>query len=319
MYHLSHRRWNSIQQQLQGRGRLLCIVFCMALLSGCSIRQIAINSLGNALAEGSSVYATDNDIELVGAAIPFGLKTLEGLIAAAPENQNLLLAAASGFTQYSYVYVQVPALELAESDPALAREQRLRAKNLYLRARGYGLRTLEVAQPGFERTLYKNPAAALAPFRKQHVPALYWTLLAWTAAISVDKQDMEMVADLHLIEPLIQRCLELDPDYKEGALHEFMISFDGARSGAQGGSSTRARLHFQRAIELSGGHRMAPLVALADSVAVREQNPVEFQALLEQVLAFDTNQVPRHRLANTVAQQRARSLLARRDALFLED
>ena len=46
-----------------------------------------------------------NDIELVGDALPFSLKTVEGLLAEVPEHKGLLLTAASGFTQYSYVYV----------------------------------------------------------------------------------------------------------------------------------------------------------------------------------------------------------------------
>ncbi len=51
------------------------------MLSGCSAMQrVAVNRLGDALAEGSSVYATDDDPDLVGAALPFGLKTIESLL-----------------------------------------------------------------------------------------------------------------------------------------------------------------------------------------------------------------------------------------------
>ena len=72
---------------------------CILCLQGCSIKQVAISRLGDTLAEGSSVYASDDDIELVGDALPFTLKTVEGLLVEVPEHKGLLLTAASGFTQ----------------------------------------------------------------------------------------------------------------------------------------------------------------------------------------------------------------------------
>ena len=70
--------------------------------SGCSIRQMAINRLADALAGGGDVYTSDNDPELVGDALPFALKTIETLLAEAPEHQGLLLSACESYNQYSY-------------------------------------------------------------------------------------------------------------------------------------------------------------------------------------------------------------------------
>jgi len=58
-------------------------------LPACSIKKLAVNSLGNALAEGGSSYASDDDPELVREAVPFGLKTVGGLVerSAAPKQQ----------------------------------------------------------------------------------------------------------------------------------------------------------------------------------------------------------------------------------------
>jgi hypothetical protein len=106
------------------------ILGCFLCLYGCSIKQVAISKLGDSLAESGSVYASDDDIELVGAALPFSLKTIEGLLAEVPEHKGLLLTAASGFTQYSYVYVELEALELEPTDPLRSAELKLRAKKL---------------------------------------------------------------------------------------------------------------------------------------------------------------------------------------------
>ena len=63
----------------------------LVLLCGCSIKRVAINKLGNALASGGSTFTSDDDPELVEAAIPFGLKTYESLLAESPKHTGLLL------------------------------------------------------------------------------------------------------------------------------------------------------------------------------------------------------------------------------------
>ena len=81
--------------------RTLLALLALAL-PACSVKSLAVNSLGNALAEGTSTWAKDEDSELVGEAIPFGLKTIESLLEEAPRHRGLLFSAASGFTQYAY-------------------------------------------------------------------------------------------------------------------------------------------------------------------------------------------------------------------------
>ena len=292
---------------------------CFLLMQGCAVKQLAISKLGDTLAESGSVYASDNDIELIGEALPFSLKTIEGLLAEVPEHEGLLLTAASGFTQYSYVYVDYEAFEIEQTQPQKAQELRQRATKLYLRGRSYALRAIELKQENFIAGLRQNPDTTLSVFSKQDIPVLYWLAMSWAAAIAMDKSDMEMVADLNLIEPIILKCLELDEGYDGGALHAFLISYDGGRSTLQGGGVEKARLHFERAEELSGDSRVGPLVSLAESVSVSEQNRSEFEQLLNRVLDFDVDVHLQTRLANLVAQRRARLLLSRTDDLFLED
>lgn len=292
---------------------------CFLCLQGCSIKQVAISKLGDTLAEGGSVYASDDDIELVGDALPFSLKTVEGLLAEVPEHKGLLLTAASGFTQYSYVYVDLKAMELEPMNPDRSLELRLRAKKLYLRGRAYALRAVELTDKSFVDGLRQNPKKTLSVFSKENVPELYWFSLSWAAAIAADKSDMDMVADLNLIEPIMRRCLELDERFEQGALHEFMISYQGGRSPLQGGGPDLAREHYARAIELSGNTRIGSRVSLAESVSVGEQNRDEFELLLKQALDFNVDSYLPHRLANLVAQKRARLLMARSNHLFLEE
>jgi predicted anti-sigma-YlaC factor YlaD len=303
----------------QTRFRATAWLLFLLLLSGCSIKQIAVNRIGDALASGGSSYATDDDIDLVGDALPFTLKTVESLLQQAPRHKGLLLTAASGFTQYSYAWVDLEALALETSDPHAARQQRLRAKRLYLRGRDYALRAIELAHPDFLVNLRNHAAATLRELDARQVPELYWFSVAWAGAIAADPSDMGLVADLNLIGPLVNRCLELDEAFGGGALHTFMISYMGARSVLQGGGPDAARMHYERALEFANGSDISPQVVFAETVLVREQRRAAFESLLTGALALDADEYPANRLANLIRQKRARLLLAHADDLFLED
>jgi predicted anti-sigma-YlaC factor YlaD len=97
-----------------------------------------------------------------------------------------------------------------------------------------------------------------------------------------------------------------------------MITFEGSRSDTMGGSTARARQHFDRALELSEGKRAAPLVALAETVSVRSQDRAEFESLLQRALSIDPDARPEWRLANLIMQRRAKWLLERADLLFAD-
>src|SRR5215831_10033519 len=96
---------------------LLLIALGLAVAtSGCSIKRFAVNQVGNALAGGGTTFASDDDPELVKAAVPFSLKFMESLLAESPRHKGLLEAAASGFTEYAYAFVQEDAEETEPKD-----------------------------------------------------------------------------------------------------------------------------------------------------------------------------------------------------------
>jgi len=68
---------------------------------------------------------------------------------------------------------------------------------------------------------------------------------------------------------------------------------------------------------LAEGKSAAPLVALAEAVAVKTQDVKEFESLLNRALAIDPDGNADMRLLNLVMQRRARWLLSRKTELFL--
>jgi len=300
--------------------QLATIVLIAAVASGCSIKKIAVNRLGDALAGTGTTFEGDDDPDLIGDALPFALKLMESLLAESPRHAGLLLATASGFTEYSYTFVGQRAERAFTENVEESNVLRARARRLYLRAHGYGMRALEVRYSGFGAALEKDPAAALARVRKRDVALLYWTAAAHGLAISASKEDPEMIAQLPVVEAFIRRAMTLDEAWNEGALPEFLINIEAARSGVK---ATELQAHVQsyydQALRLSGGRRASLFVSYAENASIPAQNRAQFQEMLGRALSIDPDRRPEMRLATLISQRRARWLLGRADDLFLAE
>lgn len=296
------------------------LVIGAGLLGSCSIKQVAVESVADALSsDNAGTFASDDDPELVGDALPFALKTMESLLEATPRHKKLLVATSSGFVQYAHAYVVRPAATIESTDMSLAREQRSRAKRLFIRARNYGLRALDLDYPSVSDSLLKNRLSLVSKFQKKDVPAIYWTAVAWGSAISMAKNDMALVGNFPVVEAMMARALQLDESWGKGAIHEFYIILSSGKSESQGGGVAAAEQHFKRAMELNGGHSVSPMVYLAESVCVQQQDRARFKTLLKEVLKFDVNLYPENRLSNILAQRKARLLISNIDNLFFSN
>jgi predicted anti-sigma-YlaC factor YlaD len=286
---------------------------------GCSFRGLAVDTIGDMLSGGGSVFAEEDDLELVGEALPFSLKLTDSLLRETPEHRGLLRSAAQGYVLYAYAYVQFPAEQAALEDLDRARHLRARAAKLYLRAFDYALRGLEVHHPGLGEAMRQDPAVALqgiAGDETDEVPFLYWAASALGLAISMGKNDPAMLARLGEVEAMVQRALELDETYGEGALHEFALIL--AAASPRLFDRAAIERHYRRALDLSAGTRASPYVAYAVAAALRDQDRRAFEALMQKALAVEPGAVEEQRLQNTIAQRRARWLLGRTDELFLD-
>lgn len=288
-------------------------------LAGCSVKQFAIKEIASSLAEGSgSAFAQEADIAFAGEAIPFSLKLVESLLAAQPDNSDLLLAASSGYTQYAVGWVEQPADFIEEEDFFAAQEQYERAVKFYLRAYHYGLRGLEARHPGFGADFRSEPAAAAARLKVEDVDLAYWTAAGLGSAISLSRTNPELLAQLPAVEALAERALALQPDWNLGAIHELLITLKAAGTGDPDAIRRDVQRHYDEAVRISGGASASAHVSFAEATSIQDQNRAQFEALLNQALAIDSDRYPDNRLAILISQQRAKWLLDRVDDLFLE-
>jgi predicted anti-sigma-YlaC factor YlaD len=303
------------------RALALCIglsfLVLMASCTGIAVRAAAgIFSGGGS---GGNVFTRDDDPELVGDALPFALKTYEALLAADPKNAELSLATGTAFVGYAFAFVQTPADELPAGEVDTQLAMHARAKKLFLRAREYVLRGLEIRRPGFRATLDgQGAAAALRLARRDDIDYLYWAGAAWLAAFSADPFDFSLLVTVPRATALLEQVNAWNESYQMGAVQELFISFHGSAPPDLGGSEQKAREDFRRAVELSGGLTAGPYVALASSVSVKTQNESEFRDLLGKALAVNVDALPAQRLTNIINQRKARWMLDHADRFFLE-
>lgn len=294
---------------------LLLLLGLSPLFSGCFIKDMAVNSVADGLSGQGDTWSSDNDPELVGDAIPFSLKFMESILAATPHHVGLLTTLCKSFTEYSYAYVQSPAEYIQDADYEKSKQMKMRAKKLYVRARDYGLRGLDARHGHFSTQLATDTQGTVAKADKDDVELLYWTGVSWLAAISADKNDMDLLAERSEAEALIYRAYALDPDYDEGSIHNFLITYEASRPA---GSLEKAKEHFKRALELNKGQDASTYLNYAEAVDEKEQNRQEFEDMLQKALAVDPDKNPSLRLENLITQKRAQWLESRLDSLFVQ-
>ena len=290
-------------------------LLAFSMLSGCSIKTMAVGAMSGAFADAQDVFLTDEDPDLVGEALPFTLKTLETLLVSSPKDSELLLSACTVCTLYTYGFVVPQAWPLDDVDYQAAEAVRLRASKLYQRAWGYALRGLEGRHAGLGDHLRRDPDTAVALLTKRDVALAVWGAAALGAAIGMAPDNPELTADIALVGALLKRGLALEEDFKDGLIHELLIAYEVA---SFGGSLDKARQHYQRAMVLSRNRSCPAMVTWAESALVQQQNRKEFEQILARVRSFDGDAFPEKRLLNLLAQRRAAWLLSRVDELFLE-
>jgi hypothetical protein len=292
---------------------LLLIAAAIAATPACSFKRMGVERMADAISSTASTYSRDNDPEFVRLAAPSTLKMVEMLLDDNPTHPGLLMTACSGFTQYAYAFLQADAEAIPQA--SAAREPWARTVRMYDRARDYCLRLLDRTVPGSRAALLGGSTALLSRAVAADVPALYWTAAAWGGSISSSAVPLFRIREVGTVRALMERSLALDPKWEAGAIHEAMIALEGLPALA-GGSSKRAREHFDRAVALSDGNSAFAYLTMATSVAQPAKDRSEFERLLKSALAVDVNKRPALRLANLIAQKRAAALLARAPQLF---
>jgi hypothetical protein len=271
---------------------------------GCISSQKIVAEKAPALFRDVALSANrQSDIVLVRQGIPSYLMLIDGMLQSYPENRDLLLAGAQAYAAYASV------LDEDEQD---------RAAYLSDRAKQYALKALEMTPP-FNGALGKPLEVfqeRLKQTDKKQVPTLFWVGNIWAGWIASSNEGAAAMADLPWVEALMEKVLELDPGFYYGGPHLFKAILLSARPEQFGGNLKKAQEHFQKALDYSQGKFLMTDVYYAEYYARQTLNRDLFVSTLKRVLETSARVEPDLTLANTLAQRKAKKLLAQVDEFF---
>ena len=235
------------------------------------------------------------DPETVRSGAPAYLLLIDGLIADSPDDIKLLLVGARLYSAYAGGLV----------------EETGRRKQLTAKSKDYAARALCSQNPRLcdaERMPFERFGATLNTTQQADLEALYVLAVSWAGWIRTRSDDWNAVADLGRVEHLLQRIIDLQPEYARGRAQLYLGVLRTQIPAAMGGDPLRGRYHFERALEYSQSRDLMAKVEFARSYARLVFDKALHDRLLHEVLAADPRE-PDLTLSNTLAQRLARSMM----------
>ncbi|MGD8471657.1 MAG: TRAP transporter TatT component family protein [Desulfobacteraceae bacterium] len=283
---------------------IFSIFFTLAIATACiPNKQMTVGSAATLLEEVSNSANKQSDLRVIREGMPAYLMLIDGMVEAVPDNARLLITAAQAYASFASAFVE-------DADTEYAR-------TLYEKAKKYALQALELR--GLKNPVLKPFDAfeeALNRLGKDDVPYMFWTATCWGSWIRLNLGSMAAVAELPRVEALMKRVLVLDEQFYFGGPHLFMGIWFASRPKMAGGDLTRARHHFQKALKFSQGKFLMTQVYYADHYARKTFDKELFVSTLKNVVNAKADQIPQLTLLNTVAQKKAKELLAEADDYF---
>lgn len=286
---------------------LIVGMLIFGMLTGCSTQTFLTEKAGDLLSKDS--LSQEDDIELLMHASAYHLKISEALLKEIPHHIKLSESVSRGFTQYAFVFLMDEADRLESESIQKATLLRSRAAKMLMRAKSSGLETLKLKYAKFEQYLLLNSTNQTLRLEDNDVGLAYWVMTSWAGAISLSKDNPDIVADLPQVIKLAELAWTANPKFDQGSLASMMGTLELAKPGNH---FKKAEHFFDLGVEWRG-QQIAPLVSKAENWAVATQNKEAFQRLLQ--LAIREGQ-DKNDLTNTIMTRRAQWLLASTDNLF---
>lgn len=290
----------------------------LMLLTSCSITRMASDITAGIMVGGSPIVEQESDplvAEQSGLAL---LKTLEVFSFHNPDNDKYKTLLAKNYANYAFGFLENKLYEYEGVDPDRYNMILARTKLFYERGKNYGLDVL-TKKRSFAKALSEDQDTfekATRRIGRGKMPALFWTAFAWGGLINWSKDDPTAIISLGKVERMMARAAELNNTFFYGGPHMFYGVYYGSRPAMLGGNNEKSRENFEEALKISHGRFLFAKVLYAQFYAVQAQDRALFERLLQETLAEDPNILPEQRLGNILAQERAKTLLAKVNSLF---
>lgn len=287
----------NITRKIYQLGRVTALLVVTATLCSCS--GTLTNRFLGPITEN---LQQQTDIDLVCEGAPSYLLLLDSMLVSSPDSKSLLLAATKAYSGFSTALQECGATDI-RIDAATAKSHR------------YGLRLLAQHLPLEENGNYSQDAGEigfdenLSKLKESDVEDIFWGTFGWLSWVQSQKGSPASIADMAVIEKIMTRLLVLDETYQGGSIHLFFGTYHALKPAMFGGRPDLSKEHFERALLLSNRQSLITQTNYAQTYARSTFDQQLHDSLLNEVLAFDTQEAPEFALTNQIAKKRAKKLL----------
>lgn len=291
-------------------------LFIAILGCGCSAKKMTTRVMGQVATKGMVAVESEQDIEFARESTPSLIKTLEVLHYGDEKDRRTLTLLAKAYGTFTFGFIEEKLIALPEGSKGRAEELE-RADLFYSRGKDYGIAAL--MNDGGMRRSFKAPfpqfKRAVDRLGKKYAPALFWTAFNWANWMNLNRDDPEAVVGLPRVQAMIERVIELDPEFYYGSAHALRGVLAVSRPKMLGGDPELAKRELSEAMRIAPGYLMTK-VLYAQYYARQTNDAPLFRNTLNEVIVSDPAALEEQRLANELAQRRARMLLKQEKKLF---
>ena len=218
--------------------------------------------------------------------------------------------------EYGFGIIMEHADRLIDVDYSSALDKYKKANIIFKDARDSGISILNDRYSNFNEWIR---GGVELQFTNNDIIDLYWLAAAYGGAISSSRGDPFELIHLPKVGRILRKCIELDPEWNNGAVYSAMMSFTSTRTDiSEDLLRDSVDFYFNKAILYSDSLDAGPFLAYAESIHKTYQERKEFEDKLNYVIDMKTKSKSRYELPNLIAKNRAEWLLSKTDDYFLE-
>lgn len=264
--------------------------------SACSLKGITVSTVGNVAKGGMNVMMQDDDVVMSrSAAFPL-IRQMEVFLQSKPNDKVMLELLSQSYGQYAFGFLEEDVLLNVE-------DSKKRVSEFYLRGRNYGLLAMGYKEPPklsiFEKKIKK--------MGNKDLSKMFWLATSWAGWINYNRDDPLAFAQVPYVQALLDRIIELNRNYENGAVLALNASLLSSKPKMLGGDPDKAKIIFEESINVEPKYLMNKII-FAEHYCMVVGDKELYKTLLNEVI-FSNEKFPEQALANALAKRRAKLLI----------
>lgn len=294
----------------------LLLIFTFSFLvfssSACAPRKIATSITADVASRGMFAVESESDTFVARETVLPLIKMLEVLQQGDPNNKKFNGILAKAYGNYAFGFGEIEMMRtLADGNPGHSiSEWPNRVKGFYLKGKQSGVKALANGKKDIETVSMPDFPKYLKKFGKKDIDTLFWTAFNWGSYINMNRGDIVEVANLPRVEAMVDRVIEIDPNFNCGVAYAFKGVIIVGNPLRNGGKPETAKPYFEKAIASCDSKYLMNKVMYAEWYGGNTNEKGLFKTELNEVISSDTTgALPKYALANELAKERAKLLL----------